>query len=164
MFLWISLVQLVWLYIMYTVIYFWYLIKSNWNQNVFTILRFMWNQTDVRLVPDQSESPKYNLISVWFNNISKRYLCVQLQWVFKEYSSYLQTLRGVFLRSLSNRIKNSICNHWFKLSKSINGFLVSALTFFTDNFRRPHPPMRLHARPRKQSVSFIHWLKVSIIF
>ena len=34
----------------------------------------IWNQTDVRLVPNQSENGKYNLISVWFNKIS---LCVR---------------------------------------------------------------------------------------
>ena len=33
-------------------------------------------QTDVRLVPNQSENGKYNLISVCFDNISKRFLCV----------------------------------------------------------------------------------------
>ena len=33
-------------------------------------------QTDtVRLVPNQSENGKYNLILVWFNNISERFLC-----------------------------------------------------------------------------------------
>ena len=41
------------------------LIKSNRNQIVFTTFRLIWNQTDtVRLVPKQSESGKYNLISV----------------------------------------------------------------------------------------------------
>ena len=30
----------------------------------FSILRLIWNQTDVRLVPNQSENGKYNLISV----------------------------------------------------------------------------------------------------
>ena len=43
------------------------LIKSNRNQIVFTIFRLIWNQTDVRLVPNQSANGKYNLISVWFN-------------------------------------------------------------------------------------------------
>ena len=45
-------------------------IKSHWNQIVFTIFRLIWNQTDVRLVPNQSENGKYNLILVWFNKIS----------------------------------------------------------------------------------------------
>ena len=41
------------------------LIKFNRNQIVFTIFRLIWNQTDtVRLVPNQSENSKYNLISV----------------------------------------------------------------------------------------------------
>ena len=51
-------------------------INSIWNQIVFTILRLIWNQTDVRLVPNQSENGKYNLISVWFNKISRRFICV----------------------------------------------------------------------------------------
>ena len=39
------------------------LIKSTRNQNVINIFRLIWNQTDVRLVPNQSENGKYNLIS-----------------------------------------------------------------------------------------------------
>ena len=45
--------------------------------NVYTSFRLIWNQTDVSLVPNQPENGKYNLISVWFNNISKIFLCVQ---------------------------------------------------------------------------------------
>ena len=39
-------------------------IKSTRNQIVFTIVRLIWNQTNVRLVPHQSKYGKYNLISV----------------------------------------------------------------------------------------------------
>ena len=39
------------------------LIKSKRNQIVFTIFRLIWNQKDVRLVPNQSEIGKYDLIS-----------------------------------------------------------------------------------------------------
>ena len=38
----------------------------------------IWNQTYVRLVPNQSLHGKYNPISVWFNKISKRFLCVRI--------------------------------------------------------------------------------------
>ena len=53
------------------------LIKSNRNQIVFTIFWLIWNQTDVRLVPNQSENDNYNLISVWLNKILKIFLRVQ---------------------------------------------------------------------------------------
>ena len=43
--------------------YFQNLIKSTRNQIVFTIFRLIWNQTDIRLDPNQSENGKYNLIS-----------------------------------------------------------------------------------------------------
>ena len=39
------------------------LIKSTRNQIPLTIFRLIWIQTDVRLVPNQSENGKYNLIS-----------------------------------------------------------------------------------------------------
>ena len=52
------------------------LIKSNRNQIVFTIFWLIRNRTDVRLVPNQSEKSKYNLISVLYNKISKIFLCV----------------------------------------------------------------------------------------
>jgi len=53
------------------------LIKSTWNQIVFTIFRLIWFQTDVRLVPNQSVHGKYNLISGWFNKI---FVCVWIKW------------------------------------------------------------------------------------
>ena len=37
--------------------------KSNRNQIVFTMHRLIWNQTEVRLAPNQSGNGKYNLIS-----------------------------------------------------------------------------------------------------
>ena len=43
--------------------YFINLNKSTRNQIVFTIFRLIWNQTDVRLFPNQSENVIYNLIS-----------------------------------------------------------------------------------------------------
>ena len=52
-------------------------VKSTRNQIVFIIFRLIWIQTDVLLDPNQSENGKYNLISVWFYKISKRFLCVQ---------------------------------------------------------------------------------------
>ena len=52
------------------------LIKSNRNQIVLTSFRLILSQTDVRLVPNQSEAGIYNLISVWFNAIWKIFLRV----------------------------------------------------------------------------------------
>ena len=43
---------------------------------VYTIFRLNLNRTQFRLVQNQSENSKYNLISVWFNKISKIFLCV----------------------------------------------------------------------------------------
>ena len=60
--------------------YFRNLIKSNPNQIVFTMQRLIWIQTDDRLVPNQSVHGKYNLISVWFNKISKSFLCYRTFW------------------------------------------------------------------------------------
>ena len=51
-------------------------IKSTRNLIVFTIIKFIWIQMDVRLDPNQSENGKYNLISSLFNTISKRDLSV----------------------------------------------------------------------------------------
>ena len=52
------------------------LVKLNRNRIVFTIFWLIWRQTEVRWVPNQSENCKYNLISVWFNKIPKRFLYV----------------------------------------------------------------------------------------
>ena len=56
--------------------YFRNLIKSTWNQIVFTIFRLIWSQTDIRLDPNQPENSKYNLISGWINKIPKSFLSV----------------------------------------------------------------------------------------
>ena len=52
------------------------LVESTRNQIVFTISRLIWNQTDVRLIQNQSEYGKYNLISVRLNKISKKMIVV----------------------------------------------------------------------------------------
>ena len=63
------------------------LMKSTWNQILLTIFRLIWIKTDVRLVPNQSENGKYNLISSWFNKISRRFLCVCiLRWILDDHS------------------------------------------------------------------------------
>ena len=56
--------------------YFQNIIKSTRNQIVFTIFRLIWIQTDIRFDKNQSQNGKFNLISGWFNKISKRFLCV----------------------------------------------------------------------------------------
>ena len=55
---------------------FWNIVKWNQNQIVYTIFPSIWNETDVRLVPNQSVRGKYNLISGWFNKIPKKILSV----------------------------------------------------------------------------------------
>ena len=64
---------------------FWNIIKLARNQIVFTILRLIWIQTDFRLDPNQSENGKYNLISGWFNKISRKkiFVCKVLPLVIK---------------------------------------------------------------------------------
>ena len=52
------------------------LIKSTRNRIVFTILRLIWIQTDVRSDSNLSENGKYSLILGWFNKISRKILCV----------------------------------------------------------------------------------------
>ena len=49
---------------MHTEKFFRNLIESNGNQIVFTFFRLIRHQTDVRLVTNQPENGKYNLISV----------------------------------------------------------------------------------------------------
>ena len=49
------------------------LVEYNRNQILFSILRFIWSQMEICLVPNQSENGKYNLILVWFNKIEKSF-------------------------------------------------------------------------------------------
>ena len=58
--------------------YFRNLIVWNRNHIVFNIFRLILKHTDVRLVTYQSKNGKYNLISVWFNKISRRF-----PWVYQ---------------------------------------------------------------------------------
>ena len=52
------------------------LIKSNRDQIVLTIYRLIWNQTDVRLVLNQSGNSKYNPIRFDMTRIRKAFRCV----------------------------------------------------------------------------------------
>ena len=72
------------------------LIKSNRHEIVFTMHRLIWNKTDIRLVPNQSENGKYNLISGWFNKISERFL-----WVYAAHAPVrqFQTIKVSLIRS-----------------------------------------------------------------
>ena len=83
---------------------------------VFFIFSLIWNQTDVRLVPNQSENGKYNLISVSFNKVSKRLLCVHA-WVFTMFCV--------------GRI-NALC--WGNLSSMIEVRLLERLQVFSSSW------------------------------
>ena len=62
--------------------YFPNLIKSNRNLIKFSILRMMWIHTEVRLILNQPENPRYHYILVCFNRIQKRFLCMCV-WEFQ---------------------------------------------------------------------------------
>ena len=95
------------------------LIKSTWNQSVFTIFRLIWNQTDVRLDPNQSENGIHNLISGWFNKISKRFLCVQ-----SGYGS-LGGLQAFFLRAPLFHIFCESCHKILRKFQNVVGLFFS---------------------------------------
>ena len=48
----------------------------NWNQVVLTIFRLNLNQTELRLLQNQSEYDEYNLISVDLTRIRSLFLCI----------------------------------------------------------------------------------------
>ena len=70
---------------------------------------------DVRLVPNQSKKGKYNLISVWFNNISKRFLCMykRLQTGKKQQEQAYFGIMRVRLRALWNSHHSNMV--WYAL-------------------------------------------------
>ena len=57
--------------------YFWNFFKSTQIYIIFILFRLIWIQMKVYLDPNQSENGKYNLISIWFNAIWKRFLIWQ---------------------------------------------------------------------------------------
>ena len=61
------------------------LIKSDRNQIVFNSFRLIWNQTDVRLVPNQSGTCNYNPNVDWFNQTQK-----SISQCVKTYNCYLE--------------------------------------------------------------------------
>ena len=62
----------------YTEKFFRNIVKSIWNQILIFVFGLIWNQTDVHLVPNQSENGNYNLISDWFDKISKIFQCLHV--------------------------------------------------------------------------------------
>jgi len=65
-------------YVTHTEKSFWYLFKLNQIWIVITLFRFIWHQTKIRLVQNQSKKCNYNPNYVKFNEISKRFLCVHI--------------------------------------------------------------------------------------
>ena len=88
------------------------LVKSNRNQIVFTIFWLIKSQTDVRLFPNQSVHGKYNMISVWFNKIPKRFLCVHNQSIAHEARMYFSCLAINMMISYDDADIKSIWPQW----------------------------------------------------
>ena len=109
--------------------------KSTRNQIVSTIIRLVWKQTNGGSVPNQSVHAKYNLISVWFNKISKRFLSFQKLNMTRKNSWKILHLendpRGAiffFLRSFFSLVKKQLV---VKLSSETKVFFVSKITGIT---------------------------------
>ena len=102
-------------------------IKSTRNQIVFTIIRLIWNQTDVRLFQNQSENGKYNLISGWFNKVQEWFLCVGLTGKYFLFLVNLAQIRIVFtiFRSWFRTKRHSV---WFQ----INRIMVNIIRMLVD--------------------------------
>ena len=54
---------------------FWSHFETDRDRIVFKFFQLVWNQTDVRLVPDRLEDDECNPVSVWLSWISGRILC-----------------------------------------------------------------------------------------
>ena len=96
-------------------------IITNRNQIAFTMHRLIWNQMDVRLVPNQSENGKYHLISVWFNKISKE-LAVQRDYSISWFPFYF------FLQAKQNYFFLLFCTQ-SKIFWSIRGIARNSTQF-----------------------------------
>ena len=66
------------------------------------------NQTDVRLVPNQSVHGKYNQISGWFSKISKRFLCV---YVTHKLSAHAENETENKTKIVKRIREASVCRH-----------------------------------------------------
>ena len=95
----------------YTEIYFRNLIKSTRNQIIFTIFRLIWNQTDVRLDPNQSKDGKYNLISGLFDKILNNFVqwiatatlkakCENIIWILTFALRWLHLIAELYVRQI----------------------------------------------------------------
>ena len=93
------------------------LMKSTWNQIVFTIFRMIWNskRTSPFAVPNQPKNGKYNLISVWFKKIWKTFLRVYRKWrlVFWAFlptlpSMHVQVYLNLYIFNSSEYILNLV--------------------------------------------------------
>ena len=96
---------------------------------------------DVRLDPNQSENSKYNLISLWFKEISKRYICVYFvtpRWNGLEKKKLSQTgkttatrRKAVWQRSVSRnhgcKIEGPLVTHRIITALSYIGIQVEPL-------------------------------------
>ena len=98
------------------------------KSDLFTIFRLIWNQTDIRLVPKQSENGNYNLISVWFNKIPKSFLCVWCARAAYNPVTWQTWFYGVMVSTLDSESNNPSSN----LGKTWCFFSSLSLLFFSN--------------------------------
>ena len=97
---------------------------------MFTIFRFIWIQMNVSLALNQSENGMYNMISIWFNKISKRFLCVvsfeypdaqHFKILITEFRTHLQgTLADggcIWKKKTSENTSQKICQKFIRRKK-----------------------------------------------
>ena len=102
------------------------LIKSNRYQIVFTVFRLVWYQTDVSLVPNQSKNGKCNLISIWFNKISKIICLCEHNHLSPGWDNYtLATQELVPLGTISALQWSSSVPDFCEVRKVLGGPLIS---------------------------------------
>ena len=113
--------------------YFRNLVKPTRNQIVFTIFRLTLNQTDVRLVPKQSENGKYNLISV-FGHLSEILLNQTEIRLHLPWTNWFRSKRTYVWFKINRKMVNTI---WFRVD------LIRFRKYFsacTGSMAPPHAP------------------------
>ena len=95
---------------------------------VVTVFLLISNQMDVRLDPNQPENGKYNLISGWYNKISKRFLCVCLhEYVIASMSPRLKKLQRLIV--LSSERLASLAIRRAQIMVPLNSSNITALWY-----------------------------------
>ena len=131
------------------------LIKSTWNQIVFTIFQLIWNQTDVCLVPNQSGTLPPTYPSRYHNT---RNIIHETKIYYVDGISFFSSSEFIEISSIKNASSNALVRTRFQFHSKLIG--IRPYWQFHFNYETKRNPDSVHNRKEDCQCDSIQFLRV----